>query len=146
MNFYAVSSGRRGQDSYPLQASCADVADVRSKKSWCLFAFLWLPVKLNVFICILTLSSVQLLSRVWLFGIPWSAARQASLSITNSQSPPKPMSIESVMPSNHLIVCRPLLLLPSIFPNIRVFSNESHYLIHGKKMLYFLICWSIIYS
>ena len=71
------------------------------------------------------LSSVQLLSRVWLFVTPWIAARQASLSITNSQSPPKPMSIESMMPSNHLILCRPLLLLPSIFPSIRVFSNES---------------------
>ena len=56
---------------------------------------------------------------------PWTAARQACLSITNSQSPPKPMSIESVMPSNHLILCRPLLLLPSIFPSISVFSNES---------------------
>ena len=56
---------------------------------------------------------------------PWTAACQASLSITNSQSPPKPMSIESVMPSNHLILCCPLLLLPSIFPSIRVFSNES---------------------
>ena len=56
---------------------------------------------------------------------PWTAAHQASLSITNSRSPPKPMSIESVMPSNHLILCRPLLLLPSIFPTIRVFSNES---------------------
>ena len=71
------------------------------------------------------LSSVQLLSRVWLFAAPWTAARQASLSITNSRSLPKPMSIESVMPSNHLILCRPLLLLPSIFPSIRVFSNES---------------------
>ena len=56
---------------------------------------------------------------------PWTAACQACLSITNSQSPPKPMSIELVMPSNHLILCRPLLLLPSIFPSIRVFSNES---------------------
>ena len=56
---------------------------------------------------------------------PWTAARRASLSITNSQSPPKPMSIESVMPSNHLILCRPLLLLPSLFPCIRVFSSES---------------------
>ena len=56
---------------------------------------------------------------------PWTAARQASLSITNSQSLPKPMSIESVIPSNHLILCSPLLLLPSIFPSIRVFSNES---------------------
>ena len=70
-------------------------------------------------------SSVQLLSRVWLFATPWTSARQASLSITNFQSLPKLMSIESVMPSNHLILCRPLLLLPSIFPNIRVFSNES---------------------
>ena len=70
-------------------------------------------------------SSVQSLSRVRLFATLWTAALQASLSITNSQSPPKPMSVESVMPSNHLILCRPLLLLPSIFPSIRVFSNES---------------------
>ena len=71
------------------------------------------------------LYSVQSLSRVWLFATPWTAARQASLSITNSQSPLKPMSTELVMPSNHLILCRPFLLLPSIFPSIRVFSNES---------------------
>ena len=70
-------------------------------------------------------SSVQLLSRVRLFETPWSAARQASLSITNSRSLLKLLSIESVMPSNHLILCHPLLLLPSIFPSIRVFSNES---------------------
>ena len=70
-------------------------------------------------------SSVQLLSHVWLFATPWTTARQASLSITNSWSLPKLVSIESVMPFNHLILCRPLLLLPSIFPNIRVFSNES---------------------
>ena len=69
-------------------------------------------------------SSVQSLSHVRLFVNPWTAARQASLSITNSQSLPKLMSIESVMPSNHLILCHPLLLLPSIFPSIRVFSNE----------------------
>ena len=69
-------------------------------------------------------SSVQLLSCVRLFVTPWTAARQASLSITNSRSPPKPMSIESVMPSNHLILCCPLLLLTSVFPSIRVFSNE----------------------
>ena len=69
-------------------------------------------------------SSVQLLSRVQLFATPWTAAHQASLSITNSRSLTKLLSIESVMPSNHLILCRPLLL-PSIFPNIRVFSNES---------------------
>ena len=70
-------------------------------------------------------SSVQSLSHVWLFVTPWTAAHQASLSITNSQSPPKTMSIVSVMPSNHLVLCCPLLLLPSIFSSIRVFSNES---------------------
>ena len=71
------------------------------------------------------LSSVQLLSRVRLFVTPWTAPRQASLSITNSQSLLKLVSIELVMPSNHLILCHPLLLLPLIFPSIRVFSNES---------------------
>ena len=70
-------------------------------------------------------SSVQSLSRVWLFATPWTTACQASLSITNSRSLPKLMTVKLVMPSNHLILCRPLLLLPSIFPNIRVFSNES---------------------
>ena len=70
-------------------------------------------------------SSVQSLSHVRLFVTPWTAACQASLSITNSRSLLKLMSIESVMPSNHLILCHPLLLLPSIFPSIRVFSNES---------------------
>ena len=67
---------------------------------------------------------VQSPSHLWLFATPWTAARQASLSFTSSQSLQKLMSIESVMPSNHLILCRPLLLLPSIFPSIRVFSNE----------------------
>ena len=71
------------------------------------------------------LSSVQSLSRVRFFVTPWTAARQASLSITNSWSSHKLMSIESVMPSSHLILCHPLLLPPSIFPSIRVFSNES---------------------
>ena len=71
------------------------------------------------------LSSVQSLSHVRLFGTPWTVTHQASLFITNSWSAPKPMSIELVMPSNHLILCRPLLLLPSIFPSIRVFSKES---------------------
>ena len=70
-------------------------------------------------------SSVQSLSSVRLFASPWITARQASLSITNSQSSLKLMSIQSVMPSSHLILCRPLLLLPPIPPNIRVFSNES---------------------
>ena len=71
------------------------------------------------------LTSVQLLSCVRLFAIPWTAARQDSLSITNSLSLLKLMSIESVMPSNHLILCHPLLLLLPIFPSITVFSNES---------------------
>ena len=89
------------------------------------------PCSLDV--CRLYRSSVQSLSPVQLFVTPWTAARQASLSIINSQSPPKPMSIESVMPSNHLILCRPLLLLPSIFPNIRVFSYESALRIRWPK-------------
>ena len=70
-------------------------------------------------------SSVQSLSHLWLFATPWTAACQASLSITNSRSLLKLMSIELVMPANHLILCRPLLLPPSIFPSIRVFSNKS---------------------
>ena len=78
-------------------------------------------------------SSIQSLSCVWLFATPWTAAHQASLSITNSQSPPKPMFIESVMPSNHIILYCPLLLLPSIFPSIRVFSNESALRIRWPK-------------
>ena len=85
-------------------------------------------------------SSVQSLSRVWLFASPWTVARQASLSITNSWSPPKLMSTESMMPSNHLIFCRPLLLLPSIFPSIRVFSNESAFHIRWPKY------WSFSFS
>ena len=77
--------------------------------------------------------SVQSLSCVWLFVTPWTAARQASLSITNSRSLLKLMSIESVMPFNHLILCHPLLLLPSIFPSIRAFSNESVLCIRWPK-------------
>ena len=88
-----------------------------------------------------SISSVQLLSLVWLFATPWTAAGQASLSITNSWSPPKPMSIESVMPSNHLILCCPLLLLPSIFPSIRVFSNESA--LHIRWLKYWSFSFNI---
>ena len=73
----------------------------------------------------LSVSSVQSLSWVWLFETPWTAAHQATLSITNSLSLLKLRSIESVMPSNHLILCHPLFLLPSIFPSVRVFSNVS---------------------
>ena len=82
-------------------------------------------------------SSVQPLSRVWFFATPWIVACQASLSITNSRSLLKLMSIESVMPSNHLILCRPLLLLPSISPSIRVFSHESVLCIQVAKVLEF---------
>ena len=77
--------------------------------------------------------SVQSLSRVQLFATPWTTAHQASLSITNSRSLPKLMSIESVIPSNHLILCHPLPLLSSIFPSIRVFSNESALCIKWPK-------------
>ena len=77
--------------------------------------------------------SVQLLSRVSLFVTPWTTAHQASLSITNSWSLLRLVSIELVMPSNHLILCRSLLLLPSIFPSIRVFSNESVFHIRWPK-------------
>ena len=88
----------------------------------------------------LQFSSVQSLSRVLLFATPWTAAHQASLSITNSWSLLKLMSIESVMPSNHLILCCPLLL-PSIFPSIRVFSNES--VLHIRWPKYWSFSFSI---
>ena len=86
------------------------------------------------------LSSVQLLSCVRLFATPWTAACQASLSITSSQSLLKLMSIKLVMPSNHTILCHPLLLLPSVFPGIRVFSNESVLCIRWPKY------WSFSFS
>ena len=91
-------------------------------------------------VSLIEVSSVQSLSRVQLFATPWTAACQASLSITSSQSLLKLMSIESVMPSNHLILCCPLLLLPSIFPSIRVFSNES--VLHNR----WSDCWSFSFS
>ena len=87
---------------------------------------------LKIVVCVL-FSSVQSLSHVRLFGTPWTAACQASLSITNFWSLPKLMPNESVMPSNCLILCRPLLLLPSIFPSIRVFSNKSALRIRWPK-------------
>ena len=97
--------------------------------------FLWVPLQF---------SSVQSLSRVRLFATPWVAAYQASLSITNSWSSPKLMSIELVMPSSHLILCCPLLLLPPIPPSIRVFSNESTLCIWWPK--YWSFSFSIIPS
>ena len=84
-------------------------------------------------VVVIYISSVQLLSHVQLLVTPWTAARQAFLSITSSRSLLKLMSIELVMPSNHLILCHPLLLLPSIFPSIRVFSNESVFVSGGQS-------------
>ena len=102
----------------------------------------------NIFLIFLTLlikfSSVQSLSRVRLFATPWMAARQASLSITITQRPLRLMSIESVMPSSHLILGHPLLLLPPIPPSIRVFSNEST--LHMKWPKYWNFSFSIIPS
>ena len=94
-----------------------------------------------VFNFIIIKDSVQSLSFVQLFVTPWTAACQAFLSITNSQSLLKLMSIELVMPSNHLTLCHPLLLLPSIFPNIRVFSNES--VLHSRSPKYWSFSFSI---
>ena len=98
----------------------------------------FLPLLLNIF-CF-CFSSVQSLSHVWLFATPWATARQASLSITNSRSPPKLISIELVKPSHDLILCCPFLLLPSIFPTIRVFSNESA--VHIRWPMY----WNFSFS
>ena len=91
-----------------------------------------------------TFSSVQSLSCVRLFATPWIAARQASLSMVDCRSPPKPMSIESVMPSSHLILCHPLFLLPLIPPSIRVFSNEST--LRMRRPKYWSFSFSIIPS
>ena len=92
-------------------------------------------LELKKYICNDLISSVQSLSRVWPFVTPWTAAHQPSLAITNSQSLLKLMSIESVMPCNHLILCHPLLLLPSVFPSIRVFSNEFVFMYQVAKIL-----------
>ena len=100
---------------------------------WCLFINKWNNISILS-------SSVQSLSPVQLFAIPWTTAHQALLSITNSQSSPKPMSIELVTPSNHLILCRPLLLLPSVFPSIRVFSSELALHVRWSKY------WSFSFS
>ena len=98
------------------------------------------PEKKNTMHLISGFSTVQLLSRIRLFATPWTAAWQTSLSITNFRSLPKLMSIESMMPSNHLILCHPLLLPPSIFPSIRVFSNKSVLCIRWPKY------WSFSFS
>ena len=112
------------QISYPYMTTGKTIALTRQT-----FVGKVMPLLFNMLsslvVTFLPRSSVQSLSRVWLFATPWNTARQASLSITNSRSLPKLMSIESLMPSSHLILCCPLLLLPTIRPSIRVFSNES---------------------
>ena len=110
LEWLAIPSSR--QSSWPRNQTC--ISYISCISWWVLYHF-----------SSVQFSSVQSLSRVRLFVTPWTAARHASLSITNSRSPPKLMSIVLVMPSNHLILCHPLLLLPSIFPSIRVFSNGS---------------------
>ena len=103
----------------------------------------WLFNKMSKYrlVLLIYISSVQLLSRVQLFVTPWTAACQASLSITNSPSLLRLKSIESVMPSDHLILCCPLLLPPAIFPSIRVFSNES--VLHIRWLKYLSFSFSI---
>ena len=113
-----------------------DCIFIKAKSNMPRFKDIHLPVffKFNEKECYFwRIISVQSLSRVRLFSTPWTAAHHASLSITNSRSLLKLMSIESVMPSSHLILCHPLLLLPSIFPSNRVFSNESALLIRWPK-------------
>ena len=110
--------------------------------SWGTYLTMWVCFTkfLNLVFIHLMFHLVQLLSRVRLFATPWTATRQASLYITNSRNLLKLMSIESVMPSNHLILCHPLLLPSSIFPSIRVFSNESVLCIRWPKY------WSFSFS
>ena len=102
--------------------------------AFCGLVGLYQSIQFSVFVFPLTFSSVQSLSRIWLFATPWTAVLQASLSITNSQSLPKPMSIESVMPSNHLILCRPLLLLPSTFPTWGSFLMSQLFASAGQNI------------
>ena len=119
-----------GLQSTGLQRVTHDWAHTHTSLFECFLMFLILLFCYNTMFS--AISSVQSLSHVRLFAT-WTTACQASLSITNSWSPPKPMSMKSVMPSNHLILCRPLLLPPSIFPSIRVFSNESTLRIRWPK-------------
>ena len=100
----------------------------------------WHLTVVFVFISLMIMSSVQSLSSVWLFVTPWITARQASLSITNSQSLPKLISIQSVMTSSHLILCSPLLLLPPVSRSVRVFSNDSTLIMRWSKY------WSFSFS
>ena len=154
-----IPQGQLSLDSGPhtpsLSASAASLALCDVRKQWVDVSSLnhWelslsmistMKIQVNTLYCkyryLHQLSSVQSLSHVWLFATPWTAACQASLSITNSQSLLKLIPIESVMPSSHLILCRPLLLLPPIPPSIRVFSNESTLRMRWSKY------WSFSFS
>ena len=126
------SSVAQSCPTYAIPRTAAHQASLSITNSWSLLKLM--SIELVQF------SSVQSLSHVWLFVTPWTAARQASLSITNSRSSLKLTSIESVMPSNHLILCCPLLLLPPIPPSIRVFSNESTLCMRRPKY------WSFSFS
>ena len=120
MNWATNTHTHTSQKHKIILLACIDLVFIRWMKRQCISI-------------IISVWSVQSLSRVQLFATPWTIAHQASLSISNSWSPPKPMSFESMMPSKHLILCCPLLLLPSIFPSIRVFSNESALCIRWPK-------------
>ena len=134
-----------GHDN-PLQYSCLENS-MNSRAWWAIVhrvakSWTWRKwLSMHMYVCVCVCVSVQSLSRVRLFATPWTAAHQASLSITNSWSLLKLMSIELVMPSNHLILYRPLLLPPSIFPSIRVFSNES--VLHIRWPKYWSCSFSI---
>ena len=110
--------------------------NTEARKNFCQLLLKYLHFKNHTY----QFSSVQLTSHVWLFATPWTVAHRASLSVTNSRSLVKPISLESVMPSNHLILCLSLLLLPSFFPTIRVFSSES--VLHSRWPKY----WSFRFS
>ena len=131
----SMYQGREAINCLPKIAFCSSWVARRRKRRGKKTKWLLYLSGLNVYN-----SSVQSLSHVRLFATPWTAARQASLSITNSRSLRKLMSIQSVMPSNHLILCWPLLLPPSVFPSIRVFSNESVLCIRWPKY------WSFSFS
>ena len=128
--------------SFNVNLACSQTAAVRCIRTVMLILFnnKWARCFQEA-VCML-FSSVQSLSCVRLLVTPWTAACEASLSITNSWSLPKLTSIESVIPSSHLILCHPLLLLPSIFPNIRVFSNESVLPIRWPK--YWSLTWASV--
>ena len=125
---------------YIIEMHIIEVVAPKPSRNGCDYMVVWTRNRNYGLRTYQSVQSVQLLSRVQLFAIPWTAARQPFLSITNSRSLLKLMSIESVMPSNHLILCCPLLLLPPIPPSIRVFSNESVLCIRWTKY------WSVSFS